>query len=58
MPLDKYTIRSNYSTVIKSIQLYYNDPLKFTMHAQGVHVNNKIIENNNDAEKLLIQMEF
>ena len=36
-------IRSNYSTVIKSIQLYNNDPLKFTMHAQGVHVNNKII---------------
>ena len=36
-------IRSNYSTVIKSIQPYYNDPLKFTMHAQGVHVNNKII---------------
>ena len=36
-------IRSNYSTVIKSIQLYDNDPLKFTMHAQGVHVNNKII---------------
>ncbi len=36
-------IRSNYSTVIKSVQLYDNDPLKFTMHAQGVHVNNKII---------------
>jgi len=36
-------IRSNYSTVIKSIQLYENNPLKFTMHAQGVHVNNKII---------------
>tara|TARA_B100001093_G_scaffold464884_1_gene482133 strand:+ start:14587 stop:16320 length:1734 start_codon:yes stop_codon:yes gene_type:complete len=36
-------IRSNYSTVIKSIQLYKNNPLKFTMHAQGVHVNNKII---------------
>ena len=36
-------IRSNYSTVIKSIQLYEDDPLKFTMHAQGVHVNNKII---------------
>ncbi|MEE2931287.1 MAG: ABC transporter substrate-binding protein [Bacteroidota bacterium] len=36
-------IRSNYSTVIKSIELYEDDPLKFTMHAQGVHVNNKII---------------
>lgn len=36
-------IRSNYSTVIKSIQLYEEDPLKFTMHAQGVHVDNKTI---------------
>ena len=31
-------IRSNYSSVIKSIELIQNDPLKFTMHAHKVHV--------------------
>ena len=36
-------IRSNYNTVIKSIQLYPEDPLKFTMHAINIHVDNKTI---------------
>ena len=36
-------IRSNYSTVIKSIELYPEDPLKFTMHAINIHVDNKVI---------------
>ena len=36
-------IRSNYSTVIKSIQLYPDDPFKFTMHAFKIHVSNKSI---------------
>ncbi|MBC8266791.1 MAG: hypothetical protein H8E84_07485 [Flavobacteriales bacterium] len=36
-------IRSNYSTVIKSIELDKNNPMKFTMHAQNVHWENKFI---------------
>ena len=39
-------IRSNYSTVIKSIELYPEDPLKFTMHAHKINYtndNNEII---------------
>ena len=43
-PLTNNTaFRSNYSTVIKSIELYSNDPLKFTMHAQKLHVENKYV---------------
>ena len=43
-PLTNNTqIRSNYSTVIKSIKLDYKDPLKFTMYAQKLHVDNKYI---------------
>ena len=36
-------IRSNYSTVIKSIELDPNNPMKFTMHAQNIHWDNKFI---------------
>ena len=36
-------IRSNYSTVIKSINLDKENPMKFTMHAQNVHWDNKFI---------------
>ena len=36
-------IRSNYSTVIKSIELDPSNPMKFTMHAQNVHWDNKFI---------------
>jgi len=43
-PLTNNTqIRSNYSTVIKSIELFPDDPLKFTMCAQKLHVDNKYI---------------
>ena len=43
-PLTNNTqFRSNYSTVIKSIELYPNEPLKFTMNAQKLHVENKFI---------------
>lgn len=33
-------IRSNYSSVIKSIQLYADNPLKFTMHAHKINYTN------------------
>ena len=36
-------IRSNYSTVIKSIELDPSNPMRFTMHAQNVHWDNKFI---------------
>ena len=36
-------IRSNYNTVIKSIETYEDDPLKFTMHAHNINYNNKTI---------------
>jgi len=36
-------IRSNYTTVIKSIELDKENPMKFTMHAQNVHWDNKYI---------------
>jgi len=43
-PLTNNTqFRSNYSTVIKSIELYPNEPLKFTMNSQKLHVENKFI---------------
>jgi len=43
-PLTNNTqIRSNYSTVIKSIKLDENNPLKFTMQAQQLHVDNQVI---------------
>ena len=54
-PLTNNTqIRSNYSTVIKSIELYRDNPLKFTMHAQNLHVDNKYIF----SELYLQQQEF
>ena len=40
---DNSQIRSNYNTVIKSIQTYPDDPLKFTMHAKEIHVSNMSI---------------
>ena len=40
---DNSQIRSIYSSVIKSIETYPEDPLKFTMHANTIHVNNKTI---------------
>tara|TARA_B100000700_G_scaffold205894_1_gene226320 strand:+ start:352 stop:2112 length:1761 start_codon:yes stop_codon:yes gene_type:complete len=40
---DNTQIRSNYSTVIKSIEIFPKDPYKFVMHAKKVHVNNKTI---------------
>ena len=36
-------IRGNYTTVIKSIELDPNNPMKFTMHAQNIHWDNKFI---------------
>ena len=36
-------IRGNYTTVIKSIELDPSNPMKFTMHAQNVHWDNKFI---------------
>jgi peptide/nickel transport system substrate-binding protein len=36
-------IRSNYTTVIKSIELDKENPMKFTMHAQNVHWDNRYI---------------
>jgi peptide/nickel transport system substrate-binding protein len=36
-------IRSNYTTVIKSIELDPSNPMKFTLHAQNVHWDNKFI---------------
>ena len=43
-PLTNNTaFRSNYSTVIKSIELHPENPLKFTMHAQKLHVENKFV---------------
>ena len=36
-------IRGNYTTVIKSIELDKENPMKFTMHAQNVHWDNKYI---------------
>ena len=43
-PLTNNTqIKSIYSTVIKSIELYEDNPLKFTMVAHKKHVNNKTI---------------
>mgnify|MGYP001339882062 FL=1 len=36
-------IRSNYTTVIKSIELDPSNPMKFTMHAQNIHWDNKFI---------------
>ena len=36
-------IRSNYSTVIKSIEIDPKNPMKFTMHAQNVHWDNRYI---------------
>ena len=36
-------IRSNYTTVIKSIEQDKENPMKFTMHAQNVHWDNKYI---------------
>ena len=43
-PLTNNTqIRGNYTTVIKSIELDPSNPMKFTMHAQNVHWDNKFI---------------
>jgi len=36
-------IRSNYTTVIKSIEIDQSNPMKFTMNAQNVHWENKFI---------------
>ena len=36
-------IRSNYTTVIKSIELDPNNPMKFIMHAQNIHWDNNFI---------------
>ena len=36
-------IRSNYTTVIKSIELDPKIHMKFTMHAQNIHWDNKFI---------------
>jgi len=36
-------IRSNYTTVIKSIELDPSNPMKFIMHAQNIHWDNKFI---------------
>ena len=36
-------IRGNYTTVIKSIELDPSNPMKFKMHAQNVHWDNKFI---------------
>ena len=43
-PLTNNTqIRSNYTSVIKSIELDKEDPMKFKMHAQNLHWDNKFI---------------
>jgi peptide/nickel transport system substrate-binding protein len=36
-------IRGNYTTVIKSIEIDANNPLKFTMHAQNINWDNRYI---------------
>jgi len=36
-------IRGNYTSVIKSIELNPSNPMKFTMHAQNIHWENKFI---------------
>jgi peptide/nickel transport system substrate-binding protein len=36
-------IRGNYTSVIKSIELDPSNPMKFTMHAQNIHWENKFI---------------
>lgn len=36
-------LRSNYTTVIKSVELDPSNPMKFTMHAQNIHWENKFI---------------
>ena len=36
-------IRSNYTTVIKNIELDPSNPMKFIMHAQNIHWDNKFI---------------
>ena len=40
---DNSQIRSNYSTVIKSIETFPENPYKFVMHAHKLHVSNKYI---------------
>ena len=43
-PLTNNTqIRGNYSSVIKSIELDPNNPMRFTMHAQNIHWDNRFI---------------
>ena len=43
-PLTNNTqIRGNYNTIIESIEIDKKDPLKFTMHANDIHVDNKYI---------------
>ena len=63
---DNTQIRSNYNTVIKSIQTYPEDAYKFTMHAKKLHVSNKDIfselymqqEQRWDQEGLLNNLSF
>ena len=40
---DNSQIRSNYSSVIKSIETFEDNPYKFIMHAHKIHVSNKFI---------------
>ena len=40
---DNTQIRSNYSSVIKSIETFEDNPYKFVMHAHKMHVSNKFI---------------
>jgi peptide/nickel transport system substrate-binding protein len=47
-------IRGNYTTVIKSIEVDKNNPLKFTMHAQNVNWENRYIF----SELYLVQKSF
>ena len=47
-------IRSNYSTVIKSIVIDKNNPKKFTMNAQNIHWDNKFIF----SELYIVQKSF
>ena len=47
-------IRSNYSTVIKSIVIDKNNPKKFTMNAQNIHWDNKFIF----SELYIVQKNF
>ena len=47
-------IRSNYSTVIKSIVIDKNNPMKFTMNAQNIHWDNKFIF----SELYIVQKSF